>query len=272
MGTNLIELGYIDLDELSRALGKHHDLPAALARHFQRADLDLQRQLPAQLADRHSFVPILRLADGKVAGAAMDPEMQQRVSRGGQCAARMRHRNGVEVVARQRYGIRATVNRRGVGEIAATTIGPIFEAVLQGVVLVEGLGRALDQARRQIDTGFGLPRRRRGRRRNGRAGCRRCRAACRRRRCCPRRARVGAAPGSSSRCPRGTGCTCRRTRACRTRPSAAWCGPPRWCRRTSAAPWCPASSRRLPCPRNPAAGRCRRESGSGSTTRRASRT
>lgn len=73
LGTNLIELGYIDLDELSRALGKHHNLPAALARHFERADPALQQQLPAEVADRHSFVPILRLADNKIAGAAMDP-------------------------------------------------------------------------------------------------------------------------------------------------------------------------------------------------------
>lgn len=73
LGTNLLELGYIDLDELSRALGRHHVLPAALARHFEKADPALQRQLSAELADRHSFIPILRLADNKVAGAAMDP-------------------------------------------------------------------------------------------------------------------------------------------------------------------------------------------------------
>lgn len=73
LGTNLIELGYIDLDELSRALGRHHNVPAALARHFEKADPALQSQLPAEIADRHSFVPILRLADNKVAGAGMDP-------------------------------------------------------------------------------------------------------------------------------------------------------------------------------------------------------
>lgn len=73
LGTNLIELGYIDLDELSRALGRHHNVPAALARHFEKADPALQRQLPPEIADRHSFVPILRLADNKIAGAGMDP-------------------------------------------------------------------------------------------------------------------------------------------------------------------------------------------------------
>lgn len=73
LGTNLIELGFIDLDGLSRALGRHHDLPAALAHHFDRADSALQLLLPAEIADRHSFVPILRLTDNKIAGAAMDP-------------------------------------------------------------------------------------------------------------------------------------------------------------------------------------------------------
>ena len=73
LGTNLIELGFIDLDELSRALGRQHNLPAALARHFEKADPALQQQLSAELADRHSFVPILRLADNKVALAGMDP-------------------------------------------------------------------------------------------------------------------------------------------------------------------------------------------------------
>lgn len=73
LGTNLIELGFIDLDELSRQLGKQHGLPAALARHFERADPELQQQLPAELADKHSLVPILRLAEGQVVLAGMDP-------------------------------------------------------------------------------------------------------------------------------------------------------------------------------------------------------
>jgi Type II secretion system (T2SS), protein E, N-terminal domain len=73
LGTNLIELGFLDLDELSRALGKQHGLPAALARHFERADPALQAQFSAELADRHQCVPLLRLAEGQVALASMDP-------------------------------------------------------------------------------------------------------------------------------------------------------------------------------------------------------
>ena len=73
LGTNLIELGFLDLDELSGALGKQHGLPAALARHFERADPALQAQFSAELADRHQCVPLLRLAEGQVALAGMDP-------------------------------------------------------------------------------------------------------------------------------------------------------------------------------------------------------
>ena len=73
LGTNLIELGLIDLDALSRALGQQHGLPAALARHFERANPELQAELPAELAERYGCVPLLRLADHKIALAGMDP-------------------------------------------------------------------------------------------------------------------------------------------------------------------------------------------------------
>jgi hypothetical protein len=74
LGTNLIELGCLDLDGLSRALGRQHGLPAALARHFDKADAELQRTLPAELARQYSVVPLLRVgADRKIALAALDP-------------------------------------------------------------------------------------------------------------------------------------------------------------------------------------------------------
>jgi len=73
LGTNLIELGFIDLDELSRVLGKQRGVPAALAHHFEKADAALQQQLPAELAEKYQVVPILRLADGQIALAGMDP-------------------------------------------------------------------------------------------------------------------------------------------------------------------------------------------------------
>ncbi|HET9990343.1 MAG TPA: hypothetical protein VFQ65_17550, partial [Kofleriaceae bacterium] len=52
LGTNLIELGFIDLDELSRVLGKLRGMPAAQARHFEKSDVALQQLLPAELAEK----------------------------------------------------------------------------------------------------------------------------------------------------------------------------------------------------------------------------
>jgi hypothetical protein len=73
LGTNLIELGFIDLDELSRVLGKQHRMPAAQARHFEKSDAALQQLLPAELAEKYLVVPLLRLAEGQIALAGMDP-------------------------------------------------------------------------------------------------------------------------------------------------------------------------------------------------------
>ncbi|MBA3391711.1 MAG: hypothetical protein H0T89_03655 [Deltaproteobacteria bacterium] len=59
LGTNIIELGYLDLDKLAQALGRQHKLPAALGRHFDRGDAALQRQLSADVAERFGCVPLL---------------------------------------------------------------------------------------------------------------------------------------------------------------------------------------------------------------------
>lgn len=73
LGTNLIELGCIDIDELSRALGQQHAIPAALARHFERADPELQAKLTADLAQQYMVVPLVRLSDERIAVVAIDP-------------------------------------------------------------------------------------------------------------------------------------------------------------------------------------------------------
>ena len=61
LGTNLVELGFIDLDALSSALAQQHRLPAALARHFDKVDTELQQQLSPQLAETHTCVPLMRV-------------------------------------------------------------------------------------------------------------------------------------------------------------------------------------------------------------------
>jgi hypothetical protein len=72
IGTNLIELGCIDLDGLSRALGRQHRLPAALARHFDIADPNLQGRMSADVAEKFSCVPLVR-AQHNIVIAATGP-------------------------------------------------------------------------------------------------------------------------------------------------------------------------------------------------------
>jgi hypothetical protein len=72
LGTNLIELGAIDLDELSRALGQQHGVPAALARHFEKADPELQAQLPVEIAKQFCLIPLVRLSPERIAVVALD--------------------------------------------------------------------------------------------------------------------------------------------------------------------------------------------------------
>jgi hypothetical protein len=75
LGTNLIELGMLDLEGLSRALGRQHGMPVALARHFERADHELQQRLSTALAKQWSVVPLLHVGESKeqIAVAALDP-------------------------------------------------------------------------------------------------------------------------------------------------------------------------------------------------------
>src|SRR4051812_10143409 len=74
LGTNLVELHFLELDPLSRVLGRQHHLPAALARHFEKADPALQAQLPREIAERFSCVPLLRMGpDRHVVIAATAP-------------------------------------------------------------------------------------------------------------------------------------------------------------------------------------------------------
>src|SRR3954470_7950920 len=61
LGTNLVELHYLELDPLSRVLGRQHHLPPALARHFEKATPELQAQLAPEIAERFSCLPLLRM-------------------------------------------------------------------------------------------------------------------------------------------------------------------------------------------------------------------
>jgi hypothetical protein len=61
LGTNLVELHLLELDPLSQALGRQHQMPAALARHFEKADPELQHRLSPEIAERFSCIPLLQL-------------------------------------------------------------------------------------------------------------------------------------------------------------------------------------------------------------------
>ena len=73
LGTSLVELGYIDLDALSNALGFQQHLPAALASHFDRADREVQRLLSPNHADKFEAVPLFRVGGRAVVVASAEP-------------------------------------------------------------------------------------------------------------------------------------------------------------------------------------------------------
>jgi hypothetical protein len=76
IGTNLIELFGLDLDYVADALGRQHRMPAARQKHFERCSSDVQRRLPAALAERWKAVPIGVISGAntrRVAIAAIDP-------------------------------------------------------------------------------------------------------------------------------------------------------------------------------------------------------
>lgn len=74
LGTSLIELGFVDLDTLSTALAEQHQRPAALARHFERVDKELQLLLHPDVAQRFNCIPLLRVgAERNVVIAATGP-------------------------------------------------------------------------------------------------------------------------------------------------------------------------------------------------------
>jgi hypothetical protein len=77
IGTNLVELDHLEIDELAVFLGRQHRLPPAQREHFEQADPELQRQLPAEVAARYGVVPLARIpgigAHRRIAIASTDP-------------------------------------------------------------------------------------------------------------------------------------------------------------------------------------------------------
>ncbi|MGE0402968.1 MAG: hypothetical protein AB7T06_40050 [Kofleriaceae bacterium] len=59
IGTNLVELGHLEIDDLSRTLGRQLKMPSALASHFERADPALQKKLPKDVAMHLHCIPLV---------------------------------------------------------------------------------------------------------------------------------------------------------------------------------------------------------------------
>ena len=58
LGTTLIELGVVETDDVARALGRQHGVPAALSRHLRDRDRTVAAYLPADLARELHALPV----------------------------------------------------------------------------------------------------------------------------------------------------------------------------------------------------------------------
>ena len=75
LGTHLVELGFIGTDQLSLALSRQMGVPAALERHFSRADPAVVAMLTPSLAVRYMAVPLASARNGvkQIAAALAAP-------------------------------------------------------------------------------------------------------------------------------------------------------------------------------------------------------
>lgn len=74
----LIQIGALDLDNASRALGEQHGVAAALTRHLTRRDRELASILPANTAQLYMALPIGRMGNGDVIVCVRDPKPELR--------------------------------------------------------------------------------------------------------------------------------------------------------------------------------------------------
>jgi len=58
LGTNLVELKFIDLSTLGRCLSEVHKVPVTIAGRFEKADTDLIKAFGAEMANRYTAIPI----------------------------------------------------------------------------------------------------------------------------------------------------------------------------------------------------------------------
>jgi hypothetical protein len=64
LGTQLVERGWLDTDQVSEALGRQVRVPAALQRHFDKADPAIVALLKPNLAARYMAIPLVATKSG----------------------------------------------------------------------------------------------------------------------------------------------------------------------------------------------------------------
>ena len=64
IGTQIVERGLLDTDQISEALGRQMRMPAALQRHFDKADPTVVAMLKPNLAARYMAIPLVAAHSG----------------------------------------------------------------------------------------------------------------------------------------------------------------------------------------------------------------
>ena len=72
LGTNLAELGYVDLDQLTRYLSAHLDIPAANPEWIEQIDEEVRQTVSGELVEKYRVLP-LKLDKRKLHLAMLDP-------------------------------------------------------------------------------------------------------------------------------------------------------------------------------------------------------
>jgi hypothetical protein len=81
LGTNLVELGFIDINTLGRYLARVLDTPLAIADRFEKADSTLIEEFGAERADHYNAIPLgyEKNEDGTIAVAMANPSDREAV-------------------------------------------------------------------------------------------------------------------------------------------------------------------------------------------------
>jgi hypothetical protein len=80
LGTNLVQLGHLDLDGLATALGAHHSVAVAVESQFEAVRAKVLARLPREVAEACLAVPVNETAAGTLVVAMMDPRDRDKLA------------------------------------------------------------------------------------------------------------------------------------------------------------------------------------------------